>query len=1844
MQDAEPLRLPRSANFESCGTGWMVSAIDLSLNGKLLASGQPVVVWDFDNRSRYIDFNGLAHSVLCVRFSPDGRFLVATGANQMIFVWDVSTGEVVYNRRRGTRPETESPCFLGVWGPILDVSARYPSYQLCTTYDSQVLYHVMKFDMRSMCYTLDSDAMQFPPSGLQRKHICGMVNGDFLITGSHPLAMVLLGFDPGSCPDGSRVNLVVIPVALDPMQMQHLVRDSVKGFFCRVNGHLSENAASYALLGAVVHVSGNVPNLTVDHQTFVIPHSIPDWAGLQEVIEVCAGSGYMGIGTSAVGILPITGCDFNEVFVKEYARLHEREIIHGDICKEETVMAIWAKCKNLAGLIAGVSCQPYSTLGDQRSGDDERSSSLTGALHAIHWLRCPYGILECVPPIATDPFAQKELDDFCQGTGYSKKEIILDLVDIWPTRRRRWWCILTAQAFGQIQIPDFPSMFGLSKIAQLIPSPMPMTESEMLQLELNEREQEAFGTNGESCDYFMNSQGVLPCALHAWGSQMQGCPCGCRRCALSESRLRERGLHGVVLPTDNGKGRHIHPAELALLNGVDPGLDFEPLKLSLCSLGQLASPLPSLWISSHVKKHLEKMKSGESETNPYKELAAYASWLVARAQMIWEPTVIPGELAELVKGWAPLKTLSMEQLFALDFWEPRNAHMSFARILDQVLNAEPDTALFRFIQREKETLGIDQVQPTVPATIPATVAFVIDDGPPCKKLRITTDHDEGEYEVTVSSGTTIDQLTQADDKLRRNDRPSRAFFQGCVLSPGDSAYAYDVLHVESPNATPVDSEVSDGNGETEDSGDASRPDSDRHPGTDDVAGNGLHGESGPLPLLMPEGVAGDEVPDEPVDGESMAPTTEADSVPADDGVALAGGVAGERNGESGQLPVLMPEGAVAGEVSSGESGQLPCLMPDDGLHGESRPLPFLMPGCRTGDGTGDGGTHAVRVSVSHLKQLDAESLLRLGGPVVTTVGPLEGLLSQAIPVEERKEVLQNQHLLWADDEIRWHLARLQQHFHEGVKNRKAGISRKFRHVAFVDPLIVRGWLACGNHDVHNWCSTFCRDGVDCVMMVAPVGGHWVPLFLWVENQQLQVHTWDAQDADHVPLWPVLCAFATILGSTGTPQIQRDHRMFIHQGRCGALAIAFLMHKLFSWRLPVVDSEAAFFHNKFREMFLDALGSFATCARPWIWAAGPHAHAEQQLKLLLEEKGVPPEVSDKRVSAAMNAIGAKGITQAFSFKDPWRQLKSLGNQARFQFLLPTELQSKIDANGGNRRPPKKKTPQIAPKPQLTLDPSKLQVPQGTFSFDGAPLNRLELSQIGPIAEGYVLTTLVEAEAYLRANQVVSKCPLALVIVSGLPKTFPTSLAQTSITLPCRCSVDNEPILLDVTVVQIGQGFVEKSVEKTLVSVATVEVATLKLMIYKDEVEDWSLIAQAPLKYVCSQFPLLVLCEAANCGCPKWHNPNRLNMKSAMLDVWRRQYLRPGFRPEPAATAEIFTVCVRVPNELLLPLLQCSGKGGIYCEPRSDDGKDIAGGFSIVWMPKITKAEMLRQKQLNPEIIGLARTGDRRGLRTKSCDAANIHSRIRPDSVYLAGGQRLQFIVGPLPYGSDRASICKALQTFGWDTKPIQPVSSQPGKGAMWVIHALTEPPQNLLKMGHGDVVVTKHKHLEKDKTESSHPVAAPATLALCGATNADKGTKVDPWVNGGTDPWQRPMAVDAAPPSESLKRIESQLEQAVLAKIPDVQSTQDRLQNLEVQMQTMMTKHVTLETQVREADARQQHRLSSLESQLHSQGNQLQGSIESQKQDISAMFQTQMQQIRSLIQKRSREDSEDDTMS
>ena len=84
----------------------------------------------------------------------------------------------------------------------------------------------------------------------------------------------------------------------------------------------------------------------------------------------------------------------------------------------------------------------------------------------------------------------------------------------------------------------------------------------------------------------------------------------------------------------------------------------------------------------------------------------------------------------------------------------------------------------------------------------------------------------------------------------------------------------------------------------------------------------------------------------------------------------------------------------------------------------------------------------------------------------------------------------------------------------------------------------------------------------------------------------------------------------------------------------------------------------------------------------------------------------------------------------------------------------------------------------------------------------------------------------------------------------------------------------------------------------------------------------------------------------------------------MDVWRRQFLKAGFKTAPAAKAEIFSVCLRIPKAILSQLLGLSGLSGVYFEPRTPDGKEILSAYTVVWMPRMTFSELSHVKQTNP----------------------------------------------------------------------------------------------------------------------------------------------------------------------------------------------------------------------------------------------------------------------------------------
>lgn len=279
--------------------------------------------------------------------------------------------------------------------------------------------------------------------------------------------------------------------------------------------------------------------------------------------------------------------------------------------------------------------------------------------------------------------------------------------------------------------------------------------------------------------------------------------------------------------------------------------------------------------------------------------------------------------------------------------------------------------------------------------------------------------------------------------------------------------------------------------------------------------------------------------------------------------------------------------------------------------------------------------------------------------------------------------------------------------------------------------------------------------------------------------------------------------------------------------------------------------------------------------------------------------------------------------------------------------------------------------------------------------------------------------------------------------------------------------------------------------------------------------------------------------------------------------------------------------------------------------------------------------------NINIWLVARIGERRGLRVHASQAKSIHQLVRPDSVYLPGGPRVQYTVGPFPFGADRQAVGKILMQAGWESRPLQPTTPCPGRGAMWLVQSTEEPPKTIISTTTGEIMIAKQKQ------ESVSPIAKPtnvgsaATLALCGA-DAPKSVEHDPWI--AQDPWKTYHPTSSpqttSGPVEGLKQIEDRIQSSILAKIQtpmDRDDVPDRVHTLEGQVQHLLSKQQSLETQFQEYSGHHAQQINALQGQITTQAQQLHGQLENQNQTMQSLFEQQMQQIRGLLAKRPRDD-------
>ena len=874
--------------------------------------------------------------------------------------------------------------------------------------------------------------------------------------------------------------------------------------------------------------------------------------------------------------------------------------------------------------------------------------------------------------------------------------------------------------------------------------------------------------------------------------------------------------------------------------------------------------------------------------------------------------------------------------------------------------------------------------------------------------------------------------------------------------------------------------------------------------------------------------------------------------------------------------------------------------------------------------------------------LTAEQLLKVDAPIASSMIILKSVLDQTISSYTRQKILENQGSVWADDEVRFHVTAIL---------KQAGKS----HIGFLDPLLITELMCRPSCAVVNsWWKSFDQAPTNIVGL-ACVAGHWIPFQCNWTADCFYVSSWDDGPGQFPKaLRDVFDIISKHVGSR-TVQIRVEHRRFPTHNHCGVCAVRYIDHVVRGRMLPTEFPEVRILHEQGRQRFVDHLIAEQYVGRPWLWGAGLDHQLSARLQDLLKQHGVPEHQLATRTHLIVQMIGTHELQGALLGSMAWRALKSLANQCKppLQLVLAEELNAQVQKRAkegkvGAKRSKKTgdaKSPNTGPP---KLDPGKLSLDAGVFTKpDGTPLSQLGIDAIGPFAEGVVLGTIADCLAYLQAGQNVNNLSLGIFIINASSQELCTRLPCTDVRIPLRCVANREPVLVAGQLVQLGSLPVHVGKHKPAADIEAPTAVCVKIAIYRDSVDgQWADVCRAPIKYLIANLPALNCCDqtdAMDCSCSKWHPPSENQIQDPILDVWRRQWVTLQFKPTAMESADIFLVNLRCIADQEENLLSLSGAHGIYIEPRSLDAREPNRSFQVIWLSNVNLAEAVRLKQCNPLVLGLARIGSRLGLRVKMDDAEEVGKAVRPGSIILGAGPKMEFEVGPLPFGMDRLSVSRMCTAWGWQARPLHAIRVVNGQqGSIWLVQSSVSPPNNVFPMKHGDVLVSKLPPKEQSNASSTtNIVGSSATLELC-RLHESRPVAIDPLQI--KDPWSNYVSKVQVPAAETssglgLKQVEDRIEKAVLAKLPNATSDESKLQNIQTaadarfvaleQQVTMLTQqHENMEKHIEASGKHQDAQLNQLRVQVKAQ-------LDAQGHQMESLFKQQMANIEGLLSKRSR---------
>eukprot|EP00435_Cladocopium_sp_Y103_P032921 s2188_g8.t1 len=749
--------------------------------------------------------------------------------------------------------------------------------------------------------------------------------------------------------------------------------------------------------------------------------------------------------------------------------------------------------------------------------------------------------------------------------------------------------------------------------------------------------------------------------------------------------------------------------------------------------------------------------------------------------------------------------------------------------------------------------------------------------------------------------------------------------------------------------------------------------------------------------------------------------------------------------------------------------------------------------------------------------------------------------------------------------------------------------------------------------------------------------HWFPVGIKFASGKLDLYTTEGGKA-----W--LQVLAQDMPSICTVHTCNVDRSFPND--CGFQAIAWIVGFVFDTHPtrtshPAVSATTAAAWRGLFEHRLHVTGKAQTTIRPSarMFGGANSPDPVPQLCQLLQQHGVPEDMTIDRANMIITHIGRATVIRALRSSQQWRELKHLANHCnpKVQLILPSELQAVIAARTASQKAfgskQTKKKQSGPPKQPLQIAAEDIGIPDGIFQDASRQgLHQLSVTQIGPEASGVVVLHAHQAIAYLKFAKPISRHGLALLVIDHQDPML-HGIGE-EIRFPARCHRTAEPILMSAKLVQLGSVLVSRIHPENSLRVDQVCTTVIRVAIYKDEIDKkWDLVLEKPVKYLVSVVPILGL---------------NADGTSPIIDVWDRQHLSTKMERVKPSTADLFTATFRLETSEFLHALKGSGSNGCYLEPRSADGRSPSPEFRVIWLNKQSKQSVLLASQATELWTCVVRAGDRFGLRVHATDAQTVHEQHKPQTPFLTSDQVLTFQAGPFPHGANRAALSKLFSSWNWQARPCQPKSRTPdGKGVIWECQAVQKPPFEVYQLEHADVLITEVQKKPHRTAPVAHTIQASAkTIAALKASENTPDEEVDtvfaddPWGKYHTPVKSAKRAVQSDHTNAAdLDTIAAKVHQRLAPAWKNWQGTKTEADSEMAQdderIQEVENRLAQLEKTVQSQHAQQGQHVKELASQI----KQVQTNLDQQGQafqnHLDSKLDQQLQQIEQLLSKRSR---------